>query len=362
VLVLEVDSLSRRNAARFFNQTRRALAALGSQPGAAGAELTRSACVGKSSIPNQLPLLAGCLAGGPVPDGRQQPWSAAHRLMQRDPRWSAPDAHAPNEAVAWCPQGSEWLHMAARRAGYATFLGHEFCSRGSPWVVSSFLPEGALRREVDHFHDDLFCFRKGTELAVTPCVGRVPRASLGLTQIARMWAGYASDRPKLAWLNMAAVHEMKYGQPDPWRFRATCERLDRTLSKWLLRHVPAMRDTLLIVRGDHGIAGLIGSEWRGPHPWSAPEETHNGFLHVLLQAGTGRQPSASSMSEQLRANRQALVTALDLHKTIRGAMGLPSPSLPFARDVLREAVSPMRSCREARVPPPLCDGFWQDFI
>ena len=71
---------------------------------------------------------------------------------------------------------------------------------------------------------------------------------------------------------------------------------------------------------------------------------------------------AQRLEEQLRANRQALVTALDLHKTIRGAMGLPSPSLPFARDVLREAVSPMRSCREARVPPPLCDGFWQDFI
>ena len=38
-----------------------------------------------------------------------------------------------------------------------------------------------------------------------------------------------------------------------------------------------------------------------------------------------------------------------------GAMGLPTPSLPFARDILREAVPAARSCVEARVPPPLCD-------
>ena len=52
--------------------------------------------------------------------------------------------------MAWCPDGAEWLHAAARRAGYETFLGHDFCSRRSPYAVFSFLPDEALRRQVDH--------------------------------------------------------------------------------------------------------------------------------------------------------------------------------------------------------------------
>ena len=31
------------------------------------------------------------------------------------------------------------------------------------------------------------------------------------------------------------------------------------LAEWLLRHVPAMRNTLLLVRGDHGIQAEHGS-------------------------------------------------------------------------------------------------------
>ena len=113
-----------------------------------------------------------------------------------------------------------------------------------------------------------------------------------------------------------------------------------------------MRDTLLIVRGDHGIEGLMGTEW------SAPDEKSNAFLHVLLRAEGADAADAAdaALGAALHANRHALVTALDLHRTIRAAMGLPSPSLPFARDILREVVAPARSCTEARVPPPLCDA------
>ena len=172
----------------------------------------------------------------------------------------------------------------------------------------------------------------------------MPRAALGLAQLARMWGGYGA-RPKLAWLSMAQIHESKH-VADPWRFRETCERLDRMLAEWLLRHVPAMRDTLLIVRGDHGIQGKMNGEFM------AADEEANAFLHVLVRADLA---AADATGAALHANRHAVVTALDLHKTIRAAMGLPSPSLPFAFDILREVV-PTRSCAEARIPPVICNA------
>ena len=137
-----------------------------------------------------------------------------------------------------------------------------------------------------------------------PRPSQVPRAALGLAQLARMWGGYGA-RPKLAWLSMAQIHESKH-VADPWRFRETCERLDRMLAEWLLRHVPAMRDTLLIVRGDHGIQGKMNGEFM------AADEEANAFLHVLVRADLA---AADATGAALHANRHAVVTALDLHKT-----------------------------------------------
>ena len=74
----------------------------------------------------------------------------------------------------------------------------------------------------------------------------------------------------------------------------------------------------------YGIQGELGSEW------SAADEERNPFLHVLLWTGTPARAGAAGSSAgaadaaapALLANRRALVTALDLHKSIRGAMRL----------------------------------------
>ena len=159
---------------------------------------------------------------------------------------------------------------------------------------------------------------------------QVPRAALGLAQLARMWGGYG-DRPKLAWLNMAAVHEMKRHVPDPWRFRATCEQLDRTLSEWLLREAPrefgdkrAATEEQIRAELAHGrstrLAPLAGSGAGGGAGVGGAGVGASVSMHRVLSArstsGPGRVPfTLGSTSQRIPASSSAAP-----HASVTGRM------------------------------------------
>lgn len=291
----------------------------------------------------------------------------------------------------WCPvhdndrgnDNSTWIYDIASMNGYVTFFGEEFCYNGSPWVVQENIFN--IHGTVDYGVHEVFCRlaeRKAEQEKICqyaegkkkqrcelyllelngnvtdplPCLDGLlgkPKQRIALDILTRLWDIY-KDIPRFAYLNAIAAHDYSVDSPN---MALGAEAYDQHLSDFLrsLLESEGMKDTVVVLRSDHGLQG-------GPSiiDYSTQIEHRHPWTEIIVPAGL---PGISLGT--LIANQEKLVTGFDLYRTIRSLMSsnlrgtdgessMHPPVPDWSFDILSSDIPPMRTCKDARIPPNHC--------
>jgi len=388
VLFIELDSVSVAHADRHYTRTRALLEKYRLRRGEDGkfqcasglcaADFARFSTTGRNSIPNQVSALSGCIPVGALPLCDMGPDSVCTdvRRLEHGLRW-----HATHRNISfWCSpevdghrvDASPWLFDVAKRLGFVTAFGEEFCFEGSPWVVQNnvfpleadFMLHRAHCRLAERFltrnnrrsfgppkrtDPELFKFSTLNDSRGACIDGHSgpAKARILLDPIEQMWDQYR-DQPKFAFLNSAAAHLYS----ESWEETiSTAEAFDDSLHQFLSEFFTRedMDDTIVVVRADHGLQD-------GPmlEEYSTQVEVFRPFTEVVVP-----EHFRGLSLEALWKNQARLVSGYDLYRTLTTAMiaggtdtGAALP--PWAVDLFAEEVPTTRSCWEARLPQDNC--------
>ena len=385
VLILELDSVSPAHAERHLKQTLALLRGNKTTAPLAGWDtLTYSAAsvVGSNSIPNQLSLLRGCHEL----NDQRNPFQKGEDVFVPEHRGLKAGMHPPRlRRTMMCEPGkngnqdeASWLFDDVRAKGGVTIFGEEFCSRGSTWVLQDHYFQ--LDDAFDYSMIDLYCaIAAYNRLIGTHALQGLPlNAMLGEPQqgvgegdfgpyaggenamclgnqcpytwpmwfVRNVWH-QIPHRPKFAYMNMMAAHSQ---QPNP----VALEFFDGILADFLAEFLSsaAFKDTVILLRSDHGIQN-------GPHAlnWAGQVEQKMAWTNLLVPRALAPAIGASAGGRVARGNQRRLVTAYDLHKTLKGIIDptrRSSHGPSWAHDLLLSPVPAGRTCYSARVPYAYC--------
>lgn len=183
------------------------------------------------------------------------------------------------------------------------------------------------------------------------CLGGEFRFGVSLKHLMAFFQAH-SHEPKIAFLNTNTAHNYTTSMP---HMALLSEALDEYLESFLSSLVARADagNTIIIIQGDHGLQG-------GPHmvDYAMQIEHRRPFLTFLLPS----KLATPAVRQNLAVNRRRLVTAFDLHKTMRNFLlrhksrqveAVP-PAVPWAYDLLEERVPKSRSCHTAHIPLDFC--------
>jgi len=364
ILFIEVDSVSLMAADRLLPKTQRLLKRLQIEvdikgkprcTGLCAALFEKTSIVGKNSIPNQLASMSGCIDANYFND------SDLYLFKEKEN----------GSFETWCSSKntSNWIFDLARKSGYVTFFGEEFCYNGSPFVVQN----NIFPLDADYSLHEVFCrlasdtirrkgLKEGSPLwsvehdwssNAKPCLkGGQSRQGIAFDIINQIWDSF-HDIPKLAFLNALAAHD--YSLDSAFQILGA-EAYDEHLSSFLETMVNRAdaEKTVIIIRSDHGLQG-------GPSQldYSTQIEHMNPWNNMIV-------PS-KYLTVSLAENQKRLVTGFDLYHTLRRLMmplnsneddnskisplnGVPK----WSYDLIRSTVPTSRSCSDARIPKRFC--------
>jgi len=331
--------------------------------------------IGPASLHNQMAMLGGCVglfrnasSNGTTAYARQLSQQGYRRVRTRKTRMGG------IPLSMWCREkgivgdiedgerGAEGflsLFHAAKRRGYVTWFGEEFCTRDSPWVVQGNL---FSTDPIDYQFDRLYCRLPPPEGS---CVVGQFRHGLPLQSIEKLWDAYP-DAPKLAFASSIPAH---YFTPHWDELAVDAEGMDAALEGFLGRMLARadMDNTLVVLRGDHGLQleGQVAD-------YSTQVEQKRPVTYVVSPRDwvqpvrrLGRKFGNAVEEDALSVNADRLVTGFDLHRTLLrvieggGAAPMDGPgalptAAPWAVDVLGGAVPAERTCADANIPMDFC--------
>ena len=345
--------------------------------GLCAADFARFSTTGRNSIPNKVSALSACIPVGALPLCDMGPDSVCTdvRRLEHGLRWRATQRNI----SFWCSpevdghrvDASPWLFDVAKRLGFVSAFGQEFCFEGSPWVVQNnvfhleadFMLHRALCRLAERFlarnnRSSFWPERKDPELfkfstlkdSHGACIdghSGPAKAHILLDPIEQMWDRYR-NQPKFAFLNSAAAHLYS----ESWEETiGTAEAFDDSLRQFLSDFFTReeMGDTIVAVRSDHGLQD-------GPmlEEYSTKVEVFRPFTEVVVP-----EHFRGLSLEALWKNQARLVSGYDLYRTLTTAMiaggtdtGAALPS--WAVDLFAEEVPTTRSSWEATLPQANC--------
>lgn len=306
IVVIEVDTLSRMTAHRFFSRTRQALS---KSNVLTNREFSNFNVVGEKSIPNQVALLSRC----------------EHTYKYDSVIGSKMGCHAN-------------LFDTLKRVGFKTFFGEEFCT--GKWSVRRVLNTS----NVDRILDDTYCALdriKQDSHQRMPfhglCLGDRLRSAFSLNQLEHFLGENTYDNT-FSFLSLITLHQLTKRQckhsyvcwRDDLKYLAA---FDHSLSSWIQRVTNSMREQkrpfLIIVKGDHGTR----EDELSQRKYADVMEHINPFLHILSNRVT------------IAANPNTLTTPFDLYDLIRVT----------ATKETHEYGWEHKTCRNARIPNIFCD-------
>jgi len=370
ILFIEIDSLSHSAALRHMPKTMAKLykhrmidseeEGVHCPSGFCAAMFNKTSVIGQSSIPNQLAALSGCS------DIKR----ADLQSYKRKPIQS-------NSPTTKCPRSdleNPWLFDIVEKLGYVTFLGEEFCYKGSPYVIQDnhfvvnphynlneiFCPlSDALANQQGNTDDPLVFVEHGTSKDPNPCVDGRSRQEFAFEYIRNIWNAYP-DTPKFAYLNSLSGHDYSLDRAyQPLGAEDYDDYLSEFLEEMLRR--PDAQNTFIVLRSDHGLQG-------GPSPidFSFQVEHMNPFNNLIVPSGY----SGLSL-DALFVNQNKLVTGYDLYSTLRAVIaprtkdigplremdrgGQKQSGIPeFAFNLLDSKVPKYRTCSSAKIQNKFC--------
>lgn len=310
--------------------------------------------VGESTMPSQVAALVGCSTGNP--------WVGLPRKMEKT---------KPAIVHAFCPPALEgqketqyWtLFDHAKKRGYVTFMGDEFCTKKYPHLrvdyfkiqrdisldplMCALAEHYRLQHRLPYLQTPLWSIAEGNATRPAPYLGNRPRRALSLEYIEQIWETYP-DRPKFAYLDSGTRRDPSV---DPSFRTLEAAAYDEHLSAFLARMLrrikrrgPEHPRTVIVVRSGDWVYDRA-YEVERPAPWNVlavPEE-------LLREEG-------AEGGEIFRYNRDKNVTGYDLHLTLQRIIGGGHARAkgrgPY--DLLTQKVPRGRTCHDARVPTYLC--------
>ena len=389
ILFIEIDSVSIAHADRHFHRTRELLRrhriqkisdqTFSCASGLCAADFTRFSLTGPNSITNQVSAWSGCITT-PVTEMCEKDISSEmcndstkiefglrhHKTFGLASAWCHPEADVSS------PGKSPLIFDVARRNGYVTLFGEEFCFEDSG-MYSPYVTQGnffqveadimvhrahcalatryARRHNITYDPGALWTVESYHEPCVDGAIG-LPMPRVPLEILNQMWTEYRNE-PKFAFLNAMAAHDysLAFGSQ-----HLNAEAYDDMIHDFLKEIIesPEGSNTVIIVRSDHGNQG-----WANPSSveYSNQIEHRRPWIEAIIPE------NLQSMSlEALYTNQQRLVNSVDLYTTLRyiissgskeeGAMKPPVPE--WSRNILKTVIDPGRSCWEARSSPEYC--------
>lgn len=164
---------------------------------------------------------------------------------------------------------SPWAFDVAKRFGYVTFFGDEFCYLQSPFVAQN----NIFPLSPDYELQNLYCRLKesrqynfsalGPRLCASQRTGSgMKPMNPGFDLIREIWQADELKRtPKFIYLNAMAAHDYDSN----WiKVIAVAEEYDGQLATFLQGMVKheSFSNTIIVVRSDHGLQGT-GKAWQG---------------------------------------------------------------------------------------------------
>ena len=166
----------------------------------------------------------------------------------------------------------------------------------------------------------------------------VPQVMIGYLE--EFWTTYLDAPRRWAAINTMVAHE---------HFMLRLPSLDADLAAMLLRIAPTiLQDTVVILLSDHGTHGI----WYNDFAIGQAEHRNPALIFVLPEKFVHDYPS---MDSALRRNRDRLLTAYDLHATLRHLAHWPEMPEPMTHaSSLMVELPENRSCHDARIPAEFC--------
>lgn len=388
ILFIEIDSVSIAHANRHFHRTRELLRrhriqknpdqTFSCASGICAADFTRFSLTGPNSITNQVSAWSGCIttpvtemcetdSSGICDDSAKTEFGLRHyKTFGLASVWCHPEASMSS------PGKSPLIFDVARRNGYVTLFGEEFCFEDSG-MYSPYVTQGNLfkvdadimvhrahcalatryarRHNITYGPGSLWTVDSYLEPCVDGAIG-LPMPRVPLEILRQMWIEYR-DEPKFAFLNAMAAHDYSLAFGSMY---LNAEAYDDMIHDFLKEIIesPEGSNTVIIIRSDHGNQG-----WANPSSveYSNQIEHRRPWIEAIIPE------NLQSMSlEALYTNQQRLVNSVDLYTTLRhiisgdaGQLAELKPPVPeWSRNILRTVIVPERSCREARSSPEHC--------
>merc|ERR1712238_493445 len=376
ILFIEVDSVSISHADRHLTKTRQLLwnhRMKGNsddndknycKDDLCSFDFERFVITGPNSITNQVSTMAGCVVS---PAGRLINNAIGSIITNPDNplflynlRLFTKYVSRVTPQLTWCVKDashengrSPWIFDVAKKEGYITLFGEEFCYKNSPYVTQG----NIFRTEADVDVLNIFCElakRKALKdkLEVDnlrsvedkfPCLD-------ALDHIEKMWNSY-HDVPKFAFVNAISAHDYsgKWKDMDE-SLRAYDLHLRNFLQQMLSRD--DANNTIIIVRSDHGLQGGINMA-----EFSNQVEHLKPWTQIIVPKDL---PGIDLKA--LKVNQKRLLTGFDLYHTLRVLMASNNdkaagskdkfiPSLPdWSHSIMTTEIPWNRSCKDAKVP------------
>jgi len=246
-------------------------------------------------------------------------------------------------------KATRWLFEIAQKYGYITWLGEEFCTRGSQWV---FQGRYAELRMLDYNLDELFCALGSDEFE--SCPGGRSKSILAFSALKKLWLTYPEE-PKFAFLNDISVHGDNTGGylGRALKLKATDKLVADFLKDFL--SLDQSKNTIILLRSDHGMKSQttwadFSEQMEHKAPWT------NLIIPKTILDKT------LNMKNTLSSNEDKLVTGHDFYKTLLSIIQADSSqgstevfeAPEWAYNLLKEKVPADRMCKDARIFPDHC--------
>jgi len=389
ILFIEIDSVSIAHANRHFHRTRELLRrhqiqknpdqTFSCASGLCAADFSRFSLTGPNSITNQVSAWSGCITT-PVTEMCEKDSMSGlcndptkiefglrhHKTFGLASAWCHPEVDANS------PTKSPLIFDAARKGGYVTLFGEEFCFEDSG-MFSPYVTQGNIFKvEADIMVHRAHCAlatRYARQHNITydpgalwkvesyhmPCVDGakgLPMPRLPLEILRQMWTEYR-DEPKFAFLNAMAAHDYSLAFCS---MHLNAEAYDDMIYDFLKELIssPEGSNTVIIVRSDHGNQG-----WANPSSveYSNQIDHRRPWIEIVVPENL-----QSISLEALYINQKRLVNSIDLYTTLRHLIAgdaeqmaeLKPPVPEWSKNILKTIIDPGRSCQEARSTPEHC--------
>lgn len=282
------------------------------------------------------------------------------QLFRRGPRRHATFCQTSDEHTDKLLE-SPWLFDVAKKFGYVTFFGDEFCYVGSPFVAQNNIFPLSPDYELQKLYCRLKESRQYTFSALGPRLCASQRIASGTKPmnpgfdlIREIWqVDELKGAPKFMYLNAMAAHDYDSN----WiKMVAVAEEYDGQLAAFLSRMVnhQSFSNTIIVLRSDHGLQG-------GPMTmeYAMQVEHREPWAYLLLP-----QALVGDSLKSLFVNQDRIVTGHDLYQSLLKMMmvGLPNDerakhlsAVPaWSYNLLHDVVPETRSCKDAKVPEQYC--------